>query len=182
MRRPLTAARRYAEAAFQIASRDETVDQWQERLDQLATLMADEHIAQIAGNPAVALEDRERVLQEALEWRAGDPALSLMRLLLHRGRLGLAEAIAREYRRLVQRARGIVPAVVTAATELSDAEQTAIRERLEAMTAQTIDMTVQLDPDLIGGVVVRIGDHMIDASVRGRLERLRDQLVAGAGG
>jgi F-type H+-transporting ATPase subunit delta len=182
VRRPLTAARRCAEAAFQIASRDDTVDEWQERLDQLAALMADERIQQVAANPAVALEDRESVLQEALEWRPGDPALSLVRLLVHRGRLGLAEAIGREYRRLVQRARGIVPAVVTSATELSDAEQTAIRERLAEMTGQTIDMTVQLDPDLIGGVVVRIGDHMIDASVRGRLERLRAQLVAGAAG
>jgi len=134
MRRPTTAARRYAEAAFQIASRDGSVDQWQDRLDQTAALMADARVEQLAGNPALPLEERERVLREALEWRAGDPALNLVRLLLHRGRLGLAEAIAREYRRLVQRSRGIVPAVVTSATELSDAERTAVRERLEAIT------------------------------------------------
>jgi F-type H+-transporting ATPase subunit delta len=182
MRRPVTAARRYAEAAFQIASRDDAVDEWQERLDQLAALMADDRVQRLAGNPALPLEERERVLREALAWRAGDAALNLVRLLLHRGRLGLASAIAREYRRLVQRARGIVPAVVTSASELSEPEQTAVRERLEAMTGQSVQMTVELDPDLIGGVVVRIGDHMIDASVRGRLERLRDQLVAGPAG
>lgn len=178
MRRPATAARRYAEAAFQIASRDGSVDEWQERLDQLAALLVDERIQQVAANPALGQEDRERVLLEALEWRPGDPAFNLVRLLLHRGRLGIAGAIAREYHRLVQRARGIVPATVTSATELSDAEQAAIRERLEGLTDATIEMSVQVDPDLIGGVVVRIGDHMIDASVRGRLERLRHQLVA----
>ena len=182
MRRPLTAARRYAEAAFQVASRDGTVDEWQARLDQLAALLEDERLEQIAANPAVPPEQREHVLVQALEWSRDDPALNLVRLLLRHGRLGLAAPISTRYRRLVQRARGIEPAVVTSATALTDAEQVAIRERLEAMTNKRIDMSVELDPDLIGGVVVRIGDHMIDASVRGRLERLRDQLVAGAAG
>jgi F-type H+-transporting ATPase subunit delta len=182
MRRPVTAARRYAEAAFQIASRDGTIDQWQARLDELAALLGDERIEQVAANPAVPPDQRERVLVQALEWPRDDAALNLVRLLLHRGRLGLAAAIATQYRRLVQRERGIETAVVTSATALTAAEESAVRERLEAMTNKRIELSAQVDPDLIGGVVVRIGDHMIDASVRGRLERLRDQLVAGAAG
>ncbi len=179
MRRPVTAARRYAEAAFQIAARDDRTAHWQDRLDRLAELLADERVDRLAGNPALPHEERERVLREALGWDAGDPAFNLVRLLVRRGRTRLGPAIAREFRRLVQRSSGIVAATVTSATELSPAEQTAIRERLEAMTARRVDLAVQLDPSLIGGVAVRIGDRMIDASVRGRLERLRERLVAG---
>jgi len=182
MKRPVTAARRYAEAAFQIATRDGRVEQWQDRLDALAGLLADERVDRLVGNPALPQEERERVLREALAWPADEPAFNLVRLLVRRGRTRLAPAIAREYRRLVQRSSGIVPARVTSATALSEAEEAAIRDRLEAMTGGHIDLAVELDPSLIGGVAVRIGDRMIDASVRGRLERLRERLVTGAAG
>ena len=182
MKRPVTAARRYAEAAFQIATRDGLIAQWQDRLDALAGLLADERVDRLAGNPALPQEERERVLREALGWPADDPTFNLVRLLVRRGRTRLGPGIAREFRRLVQRSSGIVAATVTSATALSPAEEGAIRERLEAMTGQRVDLAVELDPSLIGGVAVRIGDRMIDASVRGRLQRLRERLVAGAVG
>jgi len=180
MKRPVTAARRYAEAAFQIATRDGTTTEWQERLDRLAELLRDERVDRLAGNPALPQEERERLLREALGWPADDPAFNLVRLLVRRGRIRLAPGIAGEFRRLVQRSSGIVEATVTAATELSSAEQAAIRARLEAMTGQRVELGVTVDPSLIGGVAVRIGDRMIDASVRGRLERLRGRLLSGA--
>lgn len=182
MRRPTTAARRYAEAVFQIATRDGTTSEWQDRLDQLAALIADERAERLASNPAIPADEREETLRNALGWKRSEPAFGLLRLLLRRGRVQLADRISGELRRLAQRSEGIVPATVTSATELSKAEEAAIRDRLETMVDQKVDMSLQLDPDLIGGVVVRIGDHMIDASVRGRLERLRERLVAGAAG
>jgi F-type H+-transporting ATPase subunit delta len=192
MNRPVTASRRYAEAAFQIATRDGTTEQWQERLDQLAALLDDDRVARVAANPALAQGERERMLGEALGWEAlggdalgwpvDDPAFNLVRLLLRRGRIRLAGGIAREFRRLVQRASGIVAATVMSATELSPGEEAAIRARLEKMTGGKVELAFQLDPSLIGGVAVRIGDRMIDASVRGRLERLREQLMAGVAG
>lgn len=182
MRRPVTAARRYAEAAFQIATRDGVVEPWQERLDHLAALLADERVDRLAAHPALPQEERERILREALGWAEDEAAFNLVRLLVRRGRTRLAPAIAREFRRLVQRSRGIVEASVASATPLSDAEEAAIRERIETMTGARVEMAVSVDPALIGGVAVRIGDRLIDASVRGRLERLREQLVAGAPG
>ena len=183
MRRPGTAARRYAEAAFQIAARDGTTDEWQARLGQLAAVLEDARMARLAGNPALPPAERERVLLAALGWEGSDePAVNLVRLLLRRGRIGLAGSIAAEFRRLVQQSRGIVGATVSAAAPLSAAEEDAVRRRLEAMTGRQVDLTVVIDPELIGGVAVRIGDRMIDASVRGRLRRLRERLVAGAAG
>jgi F-type H+-transporting ATPase subunit delta len=187
MKRPVTAARRYAEAAFQIATRDGTTEQWQERLDRLAALLDDDRVARVAANPALPQEERERMLREVLGsdafgWPTDDPAFNLVRLLLRRGRIRLSSGIAREFRRLVQRASGILPATVMSASELSPDEEAAIRARLEKMTGGKVELAFQLDPSLIGGVAVRIGDRMIDASVRGRLERLREHLMAGVAG
>lgn len=182
MKRPVTAARRYAEAAFQIAARDGTAGEWQHRLDHLAGVLADGRVDRLAMNPAIPQETRERVLREALEWGADEPAFNLVRLLLRRGRTRLAAGIAREFHRLVQRSSGVVEAAVSSASQLSPAEEAAIRERLEAITGRRVELGVTVDPSLIGGVAVRFGDRMIDASVRGRLERLRDRLVAGATG
>jgi F-type H+-transporting ATPase subunit delta len=182
MNRPVTAARRYAEAAFQIATRDGTTGQWQERLDQLAAMLDDDRVASVAANPALPPDERERMLGDALGWNVvgkptDDPAFNLVRLLLRRGRIRLAGGIAREFRRLVQRASGIVSATVMSASALLPAEEAAIRARLEKMTGAKVELAFELDPSLIGGVAVRIGDRMIDASVRGRLERLRRELV-----
>ena len=182
MNRPVTAARRYAEAAFQIATRDGTTDQWQDRLDQLAAMLDDDRVARVAANPALAQGERERMLAEALGWPMDELAFNLVRLLLRRGRIRLASGIAGEFRRLVQRASGVVAATVMSATELSPDEEAAIRARLEKMTGGKVELAFQLDPSLIGGVAVRIGDRMIDASVRGRLERLREHLIAGVAG
>lgn len=181
MRRPVTAARRYAEAAFQIATRDGSVDEWQERLERLAAALEDARLARLVANPALPPSDRETVLFEALGWSdEAHPAANLVRLLLRRGRIRLAGEIARAFHALVQRSRGITAATVSAAAPLSPAEQDAIRARLETMTGRTVELAVTIDPELIGGVAVRIGDRMIDASVRGRLRRLRERLVAGA--
>jgi F-type H+-transporting ATPase subunit delta len=105
---------------------------------------------------------------------------NLVRLLLQRGRLDLVGPIAGEYHRLLNVRRGIVSAVVTSATPLTADEDAAIRGRVAALTGTTVDVTTAVDPTLIGGLTVRIGDRLIDASVRGRLERLREQLLAGA--
>ena len=75
--------------------------------------------------------------------------------------------------------RGVVAATVTSAAPLEKDEVGEIAARLGSMTGQTVKLATAVDPSLIGGLTVRVGDRMIDASVRGRLERLRDDLVAG---
>ena len=80
----------------------------------------------------------------------------------------------------MDRERGIVVATVTSAAPLEPAELEAIGARIRGMTGSQVELETRDDPELIGGVTVRIGDRLIDASVRGRLERLRDRIVAGA--
>jgi ATP synthase F1 delta subunit len=93
--------------------------------------------------------------------------------------MDMLPAVAAHFGRLLDESRGIVAATVSSAAPLDEDEEAAIRSRVEARTGREVRLTSEVDPELIGGLVVRVGDQWIDASVRGRLERLRDQLVAG---
>ena len=180
MPRPSTAARRYAEAVFEIAHRDGTLDRWTDDLRLAADVVAQEDVAPVVASPAIPFTARREVLTKLLEDRLARPAFNLVLLLARRGRLLALPAVAAEYKRLVDRERGIVVATVTSAIPLQPAELEALGARVREMTGARAEIVTAVDPDLIGGVTVRIGDRLIDASVRGRLERLRDRIVAGA--
>jgi len=186
--RPSTAARRYAEAAFELAGRDGTEDAWRSGLRAAADDFGREEVLRIVEDPARPLAERMQVLRavlgagpllEAAGDRVAAQLLNLVALLLDRRGVSILPSIADEYDRLLDAQRGIVRAVVTSATELTDDEASAVRERVEAMTGSRIELRREVDPGLIGGLTVRVGDRLVDASVRGRLERLRHQLLAG---
>jgi F0F1-type ATP synthase delta subunit len=129
MARRNTAPRRYAEAAFEVATRDSTLDRWRADLDIAASIAGDQRSLDVLANPAIPIERRATALDQLLVDQVSGQAANLVRLLLRRGR---------------------------------------------------IELDLKVDPDLLGGLVVRVGDRMIDGSVRSRLERLRNQLVSGA--
>ena len=179
MVRPTTAARRYAEAALELAKRDDTLDKWRDDLRTANALLGEERVNKVVDNPALPFAERRRVIDELLGDRVGKPVRNLVTVLADRSRLELLPAIVAEYQRLLNRERGIASALITSATELSAEEQRALEERLRQMTGSDVELDVRVDEELIGGLTVRIGDRLLDASVRGRLERLRDELVAG---
>jgi F-type H+-transporting ATPase subunit delta len=174
------AARRYAEAAFQVATRDDTLDTWRSELDLAAGIAGDERVLKVLRNPAIPVERRSDVLSEMLGSHASGPVLNLIQLLLRRGRIEELPRVAEQFRRLDDERQGITQATATSATALTPDEVRAITARLEQSTGGRIELDVQVDPSLLGGLVVRVGDRLIDGSVRGRLERLRNQLMSGA--
>jgi F-type H+-transporting ATPase subunit delta len=178
--RATTTARRYAEAAFELARRDKAVDEWAEGLELASQLVADERIRAFLSSPAAPLAERHALLDRMLKGRAPDSVLKLAKLLAGRRAVDRLPAISAEYRRLVNRDRGVVEALVTSAAPLTTDETEALRTKVGKMTDRTVDLRVQVDDALIGGLTVRIGDTLYDASVRGRLERLREQLLSGA--
>ena len=180
MPRSSTAARRFAEAAFEIARRDGTLERWADDLRLAADVVAQPDVARAVDNPAIPVAARREVLGVLLERRLSPKAFHLVLLLAQRGRLAAMPAVATEYKRLVDRERGVVVATVTSAVPLEPAELEAIGARVREITGARAEIATAVDPDLIGGVTVRIGDRLIDASVRGRLERLRDRIAAGA--
>ena len=187
MTRPSTAARRYAEAVFEIARRDGTEDAWHAALDAAWQVLGPADVLRIVENPAIPLPRAAggRSGQRSPQRPAPPPPVAaqlanLLGALVARRRVSLVPAIAGEYARLLDRQRGIAAAVVTSAAPLSAEETEAIAARVASLAGTTVSLRTAVDPALIGGVTVRIGDRLIDASVRGRLERLRDRIVAGA--
>lgn len=210
MARRRTSARRYAEAISELALRDQTEDAWSVALDAAAAALGSPEVLRVVENPAIDLEDRRRAIRAALAAESvgsvvadlvrgrrtlaatadvvrqsalgpvGRQVLNLTELLLERRRLAVLPAIAVEYRRLLDRSRGIAEAVVTTPAPLAEADLAAIRDRIEQLAGTTVELRADVDPGLLGGVTVRLGDRLLDASVRGRLERLRSQLLAGS--
>jgi F-type H+-transporting ATPase subunit delta len=185
MPRASTDARRYAEAAFQVALEREAaergaVDAWNAALARAAAVYADERVARVLTNPTLARGARQRVLQQALAEPLPTPILNLIGLLMQRRRIELLPLVAAEFQRLVDRRAGVTSATITSAAPLADDERRALAERLTLLTGGPVRLTARVDPALIGGVVVRLGDRLFDGSVRGRLERLRARLVSGA--
>ena len=172
-------ARRYAEAAFQIADQDGTLDVWLKDLDLAAALLEPPDVQRLLANPAIPIPVRADAVGQALGTRVSEKARNLVLLLMRRGRVDLVGAVAAAYRAEYERRNGIVRATVISATPLDAAEQAAIRQRLGQMVGSTLEIEQHVDPAILGGVIVRLGDRMIDGSVRGRLERLRSRLEAG---
>lgn len=180
MARPSIAARRYAEAAFELAERDDAFEAWADGLGLVAAVAADENIGRIVDNPAISQDDREAIVSKLFEGRVAPGILNLCRLLARRGRFESLTAVGAEFTYLLNRRNGVVDAVITSASPLSSKETGAVSARVQAMTGASVSLRTEIDDALIGGITIKIGDQLLDASVRGRLERLRAQLVAGS--
>jgi F-type H+-transporting ATPase subunit delta len=179
MARRDSAPRRYAEAAFEIALRDGTVAEWRAGLDEAAAALDNPELREVLANPALPLDQRADIVRRVLT-DLGEPIRNLITLLLRRERIRELPRVAAEFRRLDDKRNNIVHATATSASPLADEELRAITARLEELSGAKVALETAVDPDLIGGVVVRIGDRLIDGSVRGRLERLRNKLASGA--
>ncbi len=180
MARRESAARRYAEAAFEVALRDNEIDAWREGLDAAAAIVGEERVGRALANPSIPLETRIATAEQTFGKLVGRKTLNLVGLMLRRGRIQELPKLAAEFRRLDNERKGITQATATSASPLTKDEVAALARRLEEYTGGRVELDVQVDPSLLGGLVVRVGDRLIDGSVRSRLERLRNQLVSGA--
>ncbi|MEA2545106.1 MAG: F-type H+-transporting ATPase subunit delta [Chloroflexota bacterium] len=178
MARRDSAPRRYADAAFEIALRDGTVETWREELDTAAVTSTSGELESILANPALPLDQRVTVAEKVFAKLSG-PVRNLVLLMVRRNRIEQLPRVAAEFRRLDDRHNGLTHATATSAAALGADEIRAITARLEELTGGQIALETAVDPSLLGGLVVRVGDRLIDGSVRGRLERLRGQLAAG---
>ena len=180
MARRRSAARRYAEAAFEVAQRDDALDAWLKDLETAAAIIADERVAHALANPSIPLERRIATAQATFGKIVDPKVMNLIILMLRRGWIEQLPRVAAEFRRLDDQRRGINRATATSALPLTLDEVTALTQRLERSTGGLVELDTQVDASLLGGLVVRLGDRLIDGSVRSRLERLRNQLVSGA--
>jgi len=173
-----SAPRRYAEAAFQLATRDDSIETWRRELEEAAAT-ADGQLMDVLANPALPLDERLDAANRVFA-SLSQSVRNIIFLLVRRHRIEQLPRVVAEFVRLDDRRQGITHATATSAVPLTDSEVRALTARLEQMTGGRIDLTTDVDGDLLGGLIVRVGDRLIDGSVRGRLERLRNQLASGA--
>jgi F-type H+-transporting ATPase subunit delta len=128
-------------------------------------------------NPELEPRLKADLLQELLGG-ADELLRNFLRLVAEKGRIGELEEIAREFERLIAEHEGIVHAELTTAVELSDDEAGKLLSQIEKASGRKVEASRSVDPNLIGGIVLQVGSHRLDASVRGRLERLRRELAS----
>lgn len=174
--RPSTVARRYAQAAFDVARDQRQTDAWLRDLERAAETLSDPRAALYFRDPKVTSDDKLAVLPEFFPGIRAE-VMNLLRMLAQRERLSLVPSIYREFQSLDRQDKGIVEAEVTVARPFTEAERGEIARRLADATGKRVEMHVIVDASILGGIVVQIGDRLTDASVAGRLERLRHDLA-----
>jgi len=168
-------ARRYARAVFELDEKDR-IAEWQADLDKLVEIGKDATIAAYLENPNVHFEDKARLLHERLS-DVNPMVLNLVYILLTRSRLDMLPKIATEYQRLVDDYQGIERAEVTTALPLDDkAREKLSRDIGKLIGKKVILKTECVDPDIIGGVIVKVTGKILDGSVKGKLTALKREI------
>ena len=169
-------ARRYAEAVFDLALEKEALDEWSRDLRSIAGFVGERDVAMVLSSNRVPRGEKLRLLEAGLRADIGRLAMNLVRLLNERDKIMQAPDIQQVFQELVDEHRGIAHAVVTTAVPLTEDDQRAVAERLSAITGKRVDVTPVVDESIIGGMVARIGDQLMDGSTRTRLQALKRRL------
>jgi F-type H+-transporting ATPase subunit delta len=173
----LRAARRYATALFNVAIRQNGLDAIERDLKTVLDLWdQNPKIAEAMGRPQIPSETKGRIWQQLLEGNVQPLLLKFILLLVDKRRIDLLPAIGDEFQRLSDEQRQIVRAQVTTATPLPRDQADALRVNLRARTGKSVELVEAVDPSIVGGVVLRIGDRIIDGSIRTQLSNLKRQL------
>lgn len=164
----LTLARPYAEAAFALARTDGGLDRWEQALARMALVAADAQMRECFGNPKFSAEQLARLFIDVCG-ELTDEQKNFVRVLVDNERLAVLPQISELFVRLKNSHEGVKQAEVTSAFPLDDSTLKRLIAELEPRFKCKLEATVSVDPELIGGVRIAVGDEVIDASVRGKL-------------
>ncbi|MBW2246546.1 MAG: F0F1 ATP synthase subunit delta [Deltaproteobacteria bacterium] len=177
----LKIARRYAKALLIIGKEDDKAESYKEELDRFSDLITREkELEQAIANPLYDVGGRKKVLQAVIDKvNISKVMSSFLLLLFDKGRFGFLSDINEFYKKLADELKGIVRASLVSATELSSETVEKIRTTLSKKTGKDIILEVEQDPSLIGGIVSRIGDLVLDGSIKTQLLNMRESLKRG---
>jgi F-type H+-transporting ATPase subunit delta len=166
----------YAQAMFGLALENKEIESCQQGLEQLAELNRDESLMALFDNPKFPFETKERLLKEGLG-EVHPFVLNLGLLLISKDNLGLAEDISNQYRLLFDAHRGVEHAELTTAIPLDEKDREVFSRRIGEILGRAVTFDLQVDPSIIGGFIARIGDTLMDGSVRNNLDNLGKNLL-----
>lgn len=176
MAEAITVARPYAVAAWRHAEANGKVDLWSEMLALMADVVRNETMAKIVGDPRVDADQLSRLMLDICGGRLNKEAESLVHILVENGKLGLMPEIALVFATLKSEAGGAVDATLLAAFPVNAKFEQDIAAAMQRRLNREVNFTTEEDKSLLGGVVIRVGDMVIDASIKGQIEALANEL------
>lgn len=181
MAEPVTIARPYAEAVFKLAREHNALAQWSDALANLDGVVGDARVRAIISDPNVSAQQLEGlilgVIGDKLDAPVANEARNFVQVLVQNGRLELTPHIRELYETLKREQEGVLEARVISALPISDDQAKTLVAALETKFKRRITAKVEVDPQLIGGVKIVVGDKVIDATVRGRLDAMAATLT-----
>jgi F-type H+-transporting ATPase subunit delta len=171
--------RRYAGAIFDIALKQNTVERTLEDIQEIAKLFSKRTLAYLLKEPKVPAQRKESAIRQALASRVLPASLNLALLVVQRDLVEAMPTIARELAQLVLDYKNQAVAEVTTAAPMDEQQLNSVRQALERNTGKSILMHTKVQPEILGGVIARVGDKVIDGSIRHRLAALKQQLLTG---
>lgn len=169
-------SKRYAQAIFEIALEAGELERWHSELEKIALIVGDRDLKAFLESPKVHFEEKSKLLSGQMK-ELNPLALNLVLLLISRGRLAILVEIAEEYQRLWNSYRGIELAEVTTAVPLNREDEGKLARHLGRVVGKKVEIRSDVDPGLIGGFVARIGDRLLDGSVRSKLAMLQKEMA-----
>jgi F-type H+-transporting ATPase subunit delta len=170
----------YARSLFEVAHEQGKLDEIREQLGQFAdALEADRDLQVFFFSPYFSSQEKKEGLHKALSG-ADEVLVNFLELLIENHRMPVIFRVRRAFESLWQRENKMLPVNVTSAVELDEKTVKEIGDRIAEQTGRKVDLSAGVDPDLLGGMVVRVGNTVLDASVRNRLEQLRKQVARAA--
>lgn len=173
-----TIARPYAVAAFKLAKETKALAKWAEMLHFASAVSADAQMSAFINDPKITGSELETAFLKVCGTKLNEQGKNLIKTLVEYGRLPVLPAIAAAFDELKAQEEGTLEARIIAAAKPTAAETKDLVKRLEAKFGKKIDATVEVDPEIIGGVKIIVGDTVIDASVTGQLQNLAYALTA----
>ena len=172
MAETVTIARPYAEAAFRLAQEQGGLDRWSQMLHLLEMVVQDERIARAIGDPNWTSRRLESLVLGVCGEQFDGAGRNFVQVLVANDRLGVVSEIRALFEDLKREQEGVLEAQITSAFALDDEQQSALVRRLEAKYQRKVSAQVSVDPQLIGGVKIVVGDKVLDATVRGKLDAM----------
>jgi F-type H+-transporting ATPase subunit delta len=170
-------ARVYARSLFEVARDKGSLDRVREEIAQFAEALDESHeLSVFFFSPYFSTEEKKDGLKTAID--DADPVvINFLELLLEKHRMPVIHRVRRELDSLWESENKLLPVEITSAVELDKAIVARIGDELGKQTGQKVELTAHVDPDVLGGIVLRVGNSILDASIRNRLEQLRKQVV-----
>lgn len=170
-------SRTYSEALFEVALEEDKVDLFLDEISfVIETFKSYPDFFELFKTPLVRVDEKKKVMGEVFGDKLSKEMNNFLKIVIDKRRGHFIDQIKFEYEKLLNKHKGIVSAVAITAVPLNDEDKTTLKEKLATLTGKEVQLSNDIDESVIGGVLVKIGDKVIDGTIKGRLEEMKESL------